>query len=49
MGMNCSVALLLGLGFNFLWGLWQAYSVAGIIVALYLAKEGREIVTGKEE
>lgn len=44
-----SVALLLGLGLNYLWGLWQADPIVGIIVALYLAKEGREIVTGKEE
>lgn len=44
-----SVALLLGLGLNYLWGLWQADPIVGIIVALYLVKEGREIVTGEED
>ncbi len=44
-----SVALLLGLGLNYLWGLWQADPIVGIIVALYLVKEGREIVTGDED
>jgi len=39
----------LGLGFNYLWGLWQADPIVGIIVALYLVKEGREIVTGEED
>lgn len=44
-----SFALLLGLGLNYLWGLWQADPIVGIIVALYLVKEGREIVTGEED
>lgn len=44
-----SFALLLGLGLNYLWGLWQADPIVGIIVALYLVKEGWEIVTGEED
>ncbi len=44
-----SVALLLGLGLNYLWGLWQADPIVGIVVAFYLVKEGREIVTGEED
>jgi len=44
-----SFALLLGLGLNYLWGLWQADPIVGIIVALYLVKEGREIVTDEED
>ncbi|MEW6525193.1 MAG: cation transporter [Spirochaetota bacterium] len=44
-----SVALLLGLGLNYLWGLWQADPIVGIVVAFYLIKEGREIVTGEED
>ncbi|MCX8125288.1 MAG: cation transporter [Spirochaetes bacterium] len=44
-----SVALLLGLGLNYLWGLWQADPIVGILVALYLLKEGREIVSGEED
>ncbi|MDH7552784.1 MAG: cation transporter [Spirochaetota bacterium] len=44
-----SFALLSGLGLNYLWGLWQADPIVGIIVALYLVKEGREIVTGEED
>jgi divalent metal cation (Fe/Co/Zn/Cd) transporter len=44
-----SMALLLGLGLNYLWGLWQADPIVGIVVAFYLVKEGREIVTGEED
>mgnify|MGYP001095090292 CR=1 FL=1 len=44
--MNFSVLVM---GFNYLWGLWQADPIVGIIVTLYLVKEGREIVTGEED
>ena len=35
-----SVALLIGLGLNYLYGLWQADSVVGFVVVTYLIKEG---------
>ncbi|MEJ5361334.1 MAG: cation transporter [Spirochaetota bacterium] len=44
-----SAALLIGLLCNYLWGLWQADPIVGIVVALYLFKEGKEIVTGDED
>lgn len=44
-----SVALLLGLGSNYLFGFWQADSIVGFIIVLFLVKEGIEIVKGEEE
>lgn len=35
-----SVALLAGLGLNYLYGFWQADPIAGLIVVLFLIKEG---------
>ena len=35
-----SVALLLGLGFNYLFGWWFADSVAGLAIVLFLFREG---------
>lgn len=37
-----SVALLLGLGLNYLFGLWQADPLVGIIIVLFLFREGIE-------
>lgn len=37
-----SVALLLGLGLNYLYGLWQADPIVGIIIVIFLIKEGFE-------
>ena len=37
-----SVALLLGLGSNYLFGFWQADPIAGIIIVIFLAREGWE-------
>jgi divalent metal cation (Fe/Co/Zn/Cd) transporter len=42
-----SVALLIGLGLNYLYGLWQADSVVGFVIVAYLIKEG--YATLKEE
>jgi cation diffusion facilitator family transporter len=42
-----SVALLIGLGLNSLYGLWQADPIVGLIIVLYLIKEGYN--TLKEE
>ncbi|MFH1638563.1 MAG: cation transporter [Candidatus Woesearchaeota archaeon] len=38
--MFLSVALLLGLGLNYLYGFWQADPVAGLVIVAYLVKEG---------
>jgi divalent metal cation (Fe/Co/Zn/Cd) transporter len=37
-----SLALLLGLGLNALFGLWQADSIAGVIIVIFLVREGIE-------
>jgi divalent metal cation (Fe/Co/Zn/Cd) transporter len=35
-----SLALLIGLGLNYLYGFWQADPVIGLVVVVFLAKEG---------
>jgi len=42
-----SVALLIGLGLNYLYGLWQADPIFGLVIALFLVREGHR--TMKEE
>ncbi len=37
-----SVALLLGLGSNYVWGFWQADPIVGLIIVVFLFREGRE-------
>lgn len=37
-----SVALLLGLGSNYLFGFWQADPIVGLIIVAFLFREGRE-------
>lgn len=37
-----SVALLLGLGLNYLFGWWQADPIAGLIIVIFLFREGYE-------
>jgi cation diffusion facilitator family transporter len=44
-----SVALLLGLGANHLFGFWQADSLVGFVIVVFLAKEGIEILRGEHE
>lgn len=39
-----SIALLLGLLLNYLYGIWQADSLIGILIAVYLVKEGYEVL-----
>ena len=39
-----SVALLLGLGLNYLYGIWWAYPAAGLIIVVFFMKEGYEIL-----
>ncbi len=38
-----SLALLLGLGLNYLFNFWHADALAGLIIVFYLFKEGREV------
>jgi cation diffusion facilitator family transporter len=45
--MLLSAALLVGLGLNYLYGLWKADPVVGLIIVVYLLKEGYS--TWKEE
>ena len=42
--MYLSVALFLGLLLNYQWGIWQADPIIGIIIAIFLLKEGYEIL-----
>lgn len=37
-----SVALLVGLGLNYLYGVWQADPIIGLIIVIFLAREGYE-------
>ena len=37
-----SVALLLGLGMNYLWGWWFADAIAGLVIVVFLFREGWE-------
>lgn len=39
--MFLSLALLVGLGLNYLWGLWWADPAVGLLVVVYLFREGR--------
>ena len=43
-----SVSLLIGLGLNYLFGLWQADSIVGLIIVAFLFKEGYEIIFENE-
>jgi len=43
-----SVALLIGLGLNFLVGWWQADPIAGLVIAVFLAREGYLALTERE-
>jgi len=47
--MFLSVALLLGLGLNYLAGIWQADPIVGLFIVAFLVKEGYGILTEKEE
>lgn len=44
-----SLALLVGLGLNYLFGLWPADPIIGLVVVGYLLKEGRETLRGEEK
>lgn len=38
-----SVSLLIGLGLNYLWGFWQADPIVGLIIVIFLLREGAEV------
>lgn len=42
--MFLSAALLIGLGLNYLFGLWQADPVVGLVIVIFLVKEGYTIL-----
>lgn len=44
-----SVALLIGLGLNYLYGLWQADPIVGLVIVILLVKEGYSTLTEEEE
>lgn len=44
-----SIALLIGLGLNYVAGLWQADPIVGFIICGYLIKEGRETIECDED
>ena len=44
-----SVALLIGLGLNYLYGFWQADPIVGFVIVGFLVKEGYETLTEEEE
>ena len=43
-----SIALLIGLGLNYFLGLWQADPIIGLIIAIFLLREGYESFNGEE-
>jgi len=45
--MFLSLALLIGLGLNYLWGFWQADALVGMVIVVFLFREGYQ--TLKEE
>ncbi len=46
--MFMSAALLIGLGLNYLFGFWQADPIAGLVIVLFLLREGYEALEGEE-
>ncbi len=44
-----SVALLLGLGLNYLFGFWQADPIVGILIVIFLLREGWELWNEEED
>ena len=44
-----SIALLIGLGLNYAFGLWQADPIVGLLVVAFLVKEGYQTLKEEEE
>ncbi|MFC1925446.1 cation diffusion facilitator family transporter [Chloroflexota bacterium] len=47
--MFLSFALLIGLGANYLFDLWQADPIIGLVIVLFLVREGYEALEGEEQ
>jgi len=45
--MFLSFALLVGLGANYLFGLWQADPIVGLVIVVFLVREGYETLRGE--
>lgn len=43
-----SIALLTGLVLNYLYGLWQADPIVGLVIVIFLIKEGYNILKGED-
>ena len=43
-----SVALLIGLGMNYIWGYWQADPIVALVIVAFLYREGYETLTEEE-
>jgi len=43
-----SIALLTGLALNYVYGLWQADPIAGVVIVIFLIKEGYNILKGED-
>jgi cation diffusion facilitator family transporter len=46
--MFLSFALLVGLGVNYLFDFWQADPIIGLVIVVFLVKEGYELLEGEE-
>ena len=44
-----SVALLIGLGLNYIFGFWQADPIVGFVIVVFLVREGYETLEEEEE
>jgi len=42
-----SVSLLIGLGLNYLYGVWRADPIVGLVIVLFLIKEGYTTLKGE--
>jgi divalent metal cation (Fe/Co/Zn/Cd) transporter len=47
--MFLSVALLIGLGSNYFFGFWQADPIVGLVIVVFLFREGCELLSGAED
>jgi divalent metal cation (Fe/Co/Zn/Cd) transporter len=47
--MFLSVALLIGLGLNYIFGFWQADPIVGLIIVVFLVREGYETLEEEDE
>lgn len=44
-----SISLLIGLGSNYLFGFWQADPIVGLIIVIFLVREGYETIRGEDD